>query len=456
LADEGFGSVPVFEEFDRECRSYTGKIFVSELGCAGMSDLDMTVASFGGREDLLDARELKAFRDSLHQGFQERALERIFGSMPNLFLEAQRLQAIGNTQHLEAVLSNPRISGYVMTQLNDVSYEFHAGLVDLWRNPKLAHAAAKAANQSWLLILKADRWVATPEDVVDVKVTLVNGLPLPLNTRLKVALSSADGNVVNSLHDVPLHTGIHPLGSIQLKTGAPGECQINARLVAGEERLAESNQNVLVLEAADWNNLGVMVKSWGKPLESAYFQNGGVTAPQSGNPEPVMNLAAQPNTISQDEWEALFEAIGSGEVCILGALRPEDTQVIQEFNKRGLNLKLNFGIGSWIGCYHWVPDSPIFAGLPNGGLAMKPYAEVLPKYVFSELGGEVQAGSLRNTQTRQEPPAMLWYSDIEAVQFGKGVIWFCQYRIFDRIDRDPIASRLAYNLLRFAAEKRSQ
>jgi hypothetical protein len=181
-----------------------------------------------------------------------------------------------------------------------------------------------------------------------------------------------------------------------------------------------------------------------------------VTAPQSGNPEPVVNLAAHPDSLSEEEWNALFQAIESGEVCIVGALRPEDKQARQAFNKRGVSLKLNFGIGSWIGCYHWVPDSTIFEGLPNRGLAMKPYAEVLPKYVLSELGGEVLAGSLRNTQTRVEPPAMLWYSDIEAVQFGKGVIWFCQYRIFDKIDGNPIASRLAYNLLRFVSGKRSQ
>jgi hypothetical protein len=454
LADEGFGSVPVFEEFDRECRSYSGKIFVSELGCAGMSDLDKTVAGFGGREDLLDARELKAFRDSLHQGFQERGLDRIFGSLPDLITEAQRLQAIGNTQHLEAVFSNPRVSGYVMTQLNDVSYEFHAGLVDLWRIPKLAHAAAKAANQPWLLALKAKRGAAFAGEMIEVKITLVNRLPLPPETKLHVGISPSNQTLSTALHDVPLQAGIHPLGSIKIKTGVPGECQIAASLVAGGETLAESSQNILVLEAVDWEYLGIAVKSWGEPPESIYFQNEGNTAPQSGNPEPVVNLAAYPATLSEEDWDALFQTIESGGICIVGALRPEDKQSLQAFNRRGVNLKLSFGIGSWIGCYHWVPDSPIFAGLPNRGLAMKPYAEVLPKYVLSELGGDVQAGSLRNTQTRVEPPAMLWYSDIEVVRLGKGSIVFCQYRAFEKIDGDPVASRLAYNLLRFASQKR--
>ena len=71
-------------------------------------------------------------------------------------------------------------------------------------------------------------------------------------------------------------------------------------------------------------------------------------------------------------------------------------------------------------------------------------------YATSELGGEVFAGSLRNTQTRREPPAILWYSDIEAVHFGNGALFFCQYRIFEHTSANPLAARLASNLIRLA------
>jgi len=67
------------------------------------------------------------------------------------------------------------------------------------------------------------------------------------------------------------------------------------------------------------------------------------------------------------------------------------------------------------------------------------------------MGGEVLAGSLRNTQSRQEAPGMLWYSDIEAVRCGRGAILFCQYRVFENQEKNPLAARLAYNLLVTAA-----
>ena len=75
---------------------------------------------------------------------------------------------------------------------------------------------------------------------------------------------------------------------------------------------------------------------------------------------------------------------------------------------------------------------------------------MLPHYVMSEMGGRVYAGSFRNTQTRLEDPAMIWYSDIEAIPFGSGKLFFCQYRLFDRAGSNPLAGRLLGNLLRLA------
>jgi hypothetical protein len=180
LVEEGIGKLPVVEEFDRESRSYQGKVFVSEIGYGGMSDLDETVARFNGQEDLLDAQELKSFRDSLNQGFQKRELDRIFGSVSNLFLEAQQVQAIGNTQQLEALLINPRISGYVLSQLNDVAWEFHAGILDLWRYPKLAYYAAQRVNQPRLVIMNTQQVTAGLGETVMVDLTVVNRFQLPV------------------------------------------------------------------------------------------------------------------------------------------------------------------------------------------------------------------------------------------------------------------------------------
>jgi hypothetical protein len=146
----------------------------------------------------------------------------------------------------------------------------------------------------------------------------------------------------------------------------------------------------------------------------------------------------------------LLAAVQAGRTAVLGPINSQDAAALEALSGAGLNLRLHFGIGNWMGCYHWAPAADLFAGLPAGGLAGEAYVDVLPRYVMSELGGEVLAGSLRNTQTRQEPSAIIWYSDVEAVRLGQGRLYFCQYRCFEAAAANPLAARLALNLIRLA------
>ena len=121
---------------------------------------------------------MKTFRDSLRRGFSERRLDQTFGTVKSLVQEAQKLQAAGNTRHIEALLANPRISGYILTQLNDVAWEFHAGLLDIWRRPKLAYDAVKRLNQAHVLILNIPKTVMLQDSKLALSLTLVNRVPL--------------------------------------------------------------------------------------------------------------------------------------------------------------------------------------------------------------------------------------------------------------------------------------
>ncbi|MBI4786419.1 MAG: beta galactosidase jelly roll domain-containing protein [Chloroflexi bacterium] len=423
LATQDFGSTALFEEFDREQRSYRGKVFVSELGYGGMADLDDLVAGFQGRENLLDARELKIFRDDLHNGFEARHLDRVFGSVHNLALAAQELHADANTRQIQALLTNPRISGYVLTQLNDVAWEFHAGLLDLWRNPKPAYYAAKRLNLPHCLVLKAASPVATLGETINVSCTVVSRLPLGGNEQVVVTVYDPTGaRIASEVRRVAAGMGIKELGAISFKTtDTAGEYRVSARWMQGEQILAQSSETVLAL-----------------PLE-----------PTEENDERLL-IAANPAALFEKDWEALFTHVETGGAAIVGPLHKRDEIALRALASHGLDIKLNLAIGSWMGCNHWQHKSPLFEGLPCGGLAGEPYVDVLPWYGLSELGGEVLAGSLRNTQTRLEAPAIVWYSDIERVRVGKGSVVFCQYRVFDKMKINPLAARLVRNLVREA------
>lgn len=449
MSAHGFGSQAMLEEWNRELRSYRGQVFVSELGCGGMADLDAVVAGYRGREDLCDAREMKAFRDSLYEGFAARRLDQVFGSVRGLIQATQQAQAAGLGRQVEALLANRRVSGFIVTQLNDVAWEFHAGILDHWRNPKPAYEAMKRLNRPQCLILHAASPVVTVGKRVEVALTLASRAPLGGTEQIQVTVEGPAAMGGGFTRAATEGAGIRDLGAIAVETGeAPGEWRVSARLVRGDETLAESTEAILALPPADLKAAAAQIRSLGDaPPAFAAGQEGG---PACTREERRVWLAARPATLAERDWGRLLDAVAGGDVAIVGPLRPHDERALRLLRERGMNVRLDLGIGSWMGCFHWLRDPGLVAGLPGPGLAGEAYVDVLPWYVMPELGGDVLAGSLRNTQTRHQPPAMLWYSDVEAVGLGTGTMVFCQYRLFEPASRNPLAARLAYNLIRLA------
>lgn len=443
LSAYNFGAPALFQEWERELRGYEGKVFVSELGCGGMADLVQVVAGFGAQTQLVDAREMIAFRDDLKKGFHERKLERVFGTVENLVRAAQAMHATGTLRQVEALLCNPRVSGYSITQWNDVAWEFHAGLVDHWRNPKAAYYAAQKLHEPHHLVLKAERAVAAPGTKVDVACTLVNQSPLGEDAKIEFTLFTPDGQEILNESRVARCRGINECGSIRLALGErSGIYRLWARLMRGNKVITESTERILSLPPTPSQDIAAHVE-WVGARPPAFEMD--TAQPASDR----VLFAAQPSTLISSDWATLFEAITNGRTAIIGALQPKDETALRAFADHSIGVELHYGIGNWMPCYHWIPPSSLFEGLPAGDLAGEVYADVLPWYVPLELGGEVLAGSFRNTQSRLESPRMLWYGDIEGLSIGKGKLILCQYRLADRV-ANPLAAKLLCNLINYA------
>ena len=165
LIDDGFGSSrTLLDVFDRQIDPYRGKSSSPSWAAGGWPTWKRRSRNSRVREHLVDAREMKAFRDSLRKGFAERR------SGPH-FRENKRScpGSPGTTgRRVTPAISRPcwqtlSISGYILTQLNDVAWEFHAGLLDIWRKPKPAYAASKRLNQPHVLILNIPSDVVSPD-----------------------------------------------------------------------------------------------------------------------------------------------------------------------------------------------------------------------------------------------------------------------------------------------------
>jgi beta-galactosidase len=446
-------SPTLLKEFDRELRSYNGMIFVSELGGGGIPDLEKAVAQFGDQLDLVDAKEMIAFRDGLYRGFYERGLDMIFGSISRMSEASQELQAGGDTRQIEALLCNPRISGFGLTQLSDAAWEFHAGILDLWRNPKQAYHSMKKLNRPDCLVLKASSPVVECEENVSVRLTLTSRGAHRSGGHVVVDAIDEDQCLINRLElAAPDSAGIHDLGKLVVKTGTkPGQYRVSARLEREGEIFTESNENFVVLTHISLVDV-LQSTGWITPPAGLEGEEGNrvfiyPAKFDPGNKQERVVIAPAPAQLSSHQWETILDYAGQGGTAVIGSLHRNNLRALEILQSKGVNLRLEVGIGSWVGCYHWIPASPLFTGLPNAGFAGEAYVDLLPHYVMKENGGKVLAGSIRSKYTVDGAAEILWYSDIEAIPFGRGELVFCQYRCFDYLGKHPIARRLYANLV---------
>jgi hypothetical protein len=309
-----------------------------------------------------------------------------------------------------------------------MAWELEAGLVDLWRNPKPAYAALKRLNQPVCLVTSPRELALFSGSRILVDLTQINQHPLEGEEEIEILIQDSSGAVLNHLIMPPASSpGIHPHESIPITAGDhPDSYHIQCRLKRGQTTLAEAEETIYCLPKIDLEELKT---------------------------EDRVTIVREPGKLSGEEWSEVIERASRGETVIIGAMRPED-QVAQEALKRfGITVELHTGYGSWLGCHHWLPKSGLTANLPNaGGLAGEAYSGILPRYILTEVGGTVLAGSIRCSQDPFSPKIISWRSDIEQVSFGKGKIIFCQYRIFEPGSLHPMAIHLARNLLRLASK----
>ncbi len=424
----GYGSKAILEEFDREMATYRGKVFVSEIGCGAFNDMDQTVAGFRGKENLVDAREIIDLRDQLYNGFERHHLDQVFGSVPRLFEQSQAMQSQGIMRQVSSLLQNPQISGYIVTQFNDMAWELEAGIVDLWRNPKPAYAALKRLNQPVCLVTSPRELALFAGSKAQVDLTQINQYPLEGEEQIEVLIQDSAGGVISRFSMQPASSpGIHPLESISFTAGDhPNSYHIQCRLKRGLATLAETEETIHCLPKIDLEEL---------------------------NADNRVVIVREPAKLSGEEWSSVLKRASLGQPVIIGALRPEDKVAQEALRRSGITIEIHTGYGSWLGCHHWLPKSGLTDNLPfAGGLAGEAFSGILPRYILTELGGTVLAGSIRCSQDPFSPKIISWRSDIEQVSFGKGKLVFCQYLLFEQSNTHPVASHLAYNLLRLAAK----
>ena len=450
---------------DREIELYYEHIgdpdalcFLSEFGFGGMEDLPDVLEQYGpDRERLKDARFVRKMLDAAMDGFEQRELDRVFGSFSGFARAAQELQCDALQYQIDALLANPKLAGYCYTQLCDAGHEFCAGVLDRWRRPKPALETLRTAQQPVRPLIRVERTNLAPRQEVQVRVLMVNHPRIEGRADLSLQVVGPTNQVLwKKKRNVKLPRSGKELwnGTISA-SGSPGTHKFVVRLMQGMKVLGETALDFDVLLPAEPCTEEVHVVDpsgkWDAAL-SALAKPGGPRAPVHIIPPLANSIRAYP----ADELCAVLGEVSEGAVALIFG-PPDDWNDFAAHLDGAPAATSKDSVGAFLGVYHYVKLHPVFDKLPARCLMRQVYRNIVPARTFIEPTDEDICGCLDTNPIAagnyMTGETAWWGNNILVRRFGAGRLVFTHLRVLENLGRDPVADRLLVNLVRHFARR---
>lgn len=398
----------------RRLRRNRPRIFLSEYGYGGLMNFQKAVRRYK-LKTCQDARQYVEFGKSLDKDLKARGIWKDFGSMEELLRQVNSLQAEGDRKQTEAIRLNPLITGYVITQFNDVAWECSAGLTDVWRDPKPAYYAMQNANRPVIGVLQPEAITLEEGKAVRARAWVVSEADRGA-LRIEISLHAPDGSILGkSERTTKTSSRVRSAGTHRLgRVGEAGTYRLRFRVLSSRKEVYRGSEDIFVFPRCE-----------------------------DSNEAPGMAAVLAAESMSVKQWKRRLARVKAGARLLVTGITPA---VADTLNKSGLlpwKLKCTVGHGGFCGQFHYLRNVPELRGLPKERIADTPYTGILPDWTLNEIPeARVLGGSFTVSIFRQpgdeirQLGSMNWFADIMDLPLGSGMLRICQYDLWKD---DPVA-----------------
>jgi len=448
--------------------------FISELGYGSLPDLVDNNRQFAKTGNPVAPPMVyhRRLADEHRRVLRESGFDRIYPDLKQFCLDQQKIHGAANKRMIEVVRCNPQVSGYCIHALCAGDWIMGAGILDLFRNPKTyAYEGTRQANQPRILAMRVNPRNVYAERGATIDITGVNELA-GFAGKLKVTIKSENQErVFSKTMYVQMGTGITPLFREELDTeGLEGTYTVTAEVmktdgsqstqneydfdVFSARQLAVPNRRIAVFDLN--NSLQPFLKQVGIPYETF----GKETDPAL--PVFVSRTWAKDKSES-DVYNQLVAFIRSGGTGVYLGGGGQWAPWGKAADASGLlpvSVRIKASVGNWLGIPHMVNEHPIFDGLAVNCMMGSVYENVIAVRSLLDVEGETVAGSIgfdftRDFEVRKRhyygPGDTWWGSDLSIAPVGRGCCILSQLRLVENLGKDPVADKILFNLIRFAA-----
>jgi Glycosyl hydrolases family 2, sugar binding domain/Glycosyl hydrolases family 2 len=331
-----------------------------------------------------------AYPHGLETRFRDAELAPIFGDLDGFVNAAQELQYRGLKRQIETLRWERQISGYVITELNDVQWESN-GLLDVRNHPRAFAERLAELQRPWLVIAQTTRTAVRAGERFEVSVRLAGATEPPDGARLKWRFEDQSGEAA---------LGPDPT-TIALTAGAAQAIAV----VPLELEARDSKGRVLsrnALELCVVPPLGGATPS----LFPADVEASSLLA-AIGWPNRAATAGDAGVLIATRLTTPVRETLLAGRKVLLIANSAD--ALIDPDRKLPLNDRHNFPSmllreragtpwdGQWMGAFTWRRMDGPWSGLPGGPMLDEHWSGLLPNHVLTgfpstAFGGLVDSG----------------------------------------------------------------
>jgi glycosyl hydrolase family 2 len=331
-----------------------------------------------------------AYPHGIETRFRDAQLAPTFGDLDRFVSAAQELQYRGLKRQIETLRWERAISGYVITELNDVQWESN-GLMDVRNHPRTFAGRLAELQQPWLIIAQTARTAVRAGGRFEVSVRLAGTANPPDGARL--AWRFADQSDEAALGSEPMTLALSASAAdaiaivpleLEARDGTGRVLSRNALELCVVPPLVGAAPSLFPIDEAASNMLAAI--GWPKHVATAE-EAATLVATRLTTPVRVALLAGRKVVLIANFADALID--------------PERKLPLNDrHNFPSMLLRERAGTpwdGQWMGAFTWRRMEGPWSGLPGGPMLDEHWSGLSPNHVLTgfpstAFGGLVDAG----------------------------------------------------------------
>ena len=331
-----------------------------------------------------------AYPHGIETRFRDAELAPIFGDLDGFVSAAQELQYRALKRQIETLRWERPISGYVITELNDVQWESN-GLMDVRNRPRAFAGRLANLQRPWLIMAQTARTAVRAGERFEVSMRLAGAAEPPEGARLKWRFADQSGETAlgtdpttialtacaaEAIAIVPLELEARDRGGRLLSLNAMELCVVPP--------LGDAAPSLFPIDGAAWSALAAI----GWPNRAATAEDAEIVlATRLTTPVRAALLAGRKVVLIANSADALIDP-------------QRNLPLNDRHNFPSMLLRERAGApwdGQWMGAFSWRRTDGPWSGLPGGPMLDEHWTGLMPNHVLTgfpstAFGGLVDSG----------------------------------------------------------------